>query len=383
MKISNWLAAITFGVACVGTSQGDDPPSRRDWRTVGTLNDVHESCGLVLLADGRPLVVGGHREQRKAGGRWVAAAELYDSPTESWVLTGSLLEPRQGIGELALLADGRVLLAGEHDTRTGAELFDPKSGKWTRTGSLLTGRGGHTTTRLPRGQVLVSGGIDWSLEDAKGAPILSSAEIFDSETHQWMSAAAMSSPRFLHRAVALNDGRVLVIGGTSTMPNQDGGLATAEIYDPDARVWMPIGAMRSRRANFAAAILSDGRVLVAGGGHWVEGKFTSLASAEIFDPKAGTWTDAEPMHRDRTQFTMTRLNDGRVLAAAGVERPSNRALTSAEVFDPSSGSWKECEAMSVKRWNHRAVLLPSGEALIVGGCDNAGQLATSEIFTPR
>ena len=52
-----------------------------------------------------------------------------------------------------------------------------------------------------------------------------------------------------------------------------------------ADTWSPTGSLTTGRAARTATLLSDGRVLAAGGynnGH--------LASAEIYDPATGTWS---------------------------------------------------------------------------------------------
>src|SRR5262249_12924809 len=81
----------------------------------------------------------------------------------------------------------------------------------------------------------------------------------------------------------LRDGRVLVTGGY-----RQGPLASAETYDPSTRTWTETGFMECPRSLHAAALLEDGRVLVAGGAGYQE----ALASAEVYDPAIGTWSSA-------------------------------------------------------------------------------------------
>jgi hypothetical protein len=47
----------------------------------------------------------------------------------------------------------------------------------------------------------------------------------------------MLQSRYLHQAVTLADGRVLVVGGVIDEDDAEGVLASVEIYDPDSGTW--------------------------------------------------------------------------------------------------------------------------------------------------
>ena len=152
-----------------------------------------------------------------------------------------------------------MLVAGGSDgfPLASAELYDSASGTWTVTGSLNIARDGHTATLLPNGKMLVAGGLD-----INGAP-LTSAELYDSANGSWaFTGTEMSNEgRRYHTATLLRSGKVLVAGGA------DGVLVvkTADVYDPDTRIWRSTGKLNSARSSHTATLLSDGKVLVAGG----------------------------------------------------------------------------------------------------------------------
>ena len=79
-----------------------------------------------------------------------------------------------------------------------------------------------------------------------------------------------------HTATLLEDGKLLVIGGTGV----EGNLRSAEVFDPAAKAWSPAGRTSVPRSGHTATLLQDGTVLVAGGGS---------AQAEMFHPANSAW----------------------------------------------------------------------------------------------
>ena len=84
----------------------------------------------------------------------------------------------------------------------------------------------------------------------------------------------MNSARGYHTASILTNGKVLVAGGL----NNGSYLNSAELYDPSTGVWTMTGYMSFARDWHTASILMNGKVLVAGG----DGNGGSLNSAELY-----------------------------------------------------------------------------------------------------
>ncbi len=71
------------------------------------------------------------------------------------------------------------------------------------------------------------------------------------------------------------------------------------------------------------------------------------------------------MHSGRRSHTATQLLDGRVLVAGG--ESSWDPIATAEIYDPATGQWTETNAMLIPHAHHIATLLPDGSVLVAGG----------------
>jgi uncharacterized protein (TIGR03437 family) len=252
------------------------------------------------------------------------------------------------------------LLGSVYAWRIGTAQVAQAAKEWSPTGSMATARGNHAAVLLPNAKVLVAG----------TSPI---AELYDPTTGAFSSAGPMRFPHGVYlTATLLNDGRVLIVGGSSAP-------SSAELYDPASGQFAATGGtVTPHGIGHTATLLSDGRVLIAGGaasGH-------SSAPAELYDPRAGSFTATGSMAVDRFEHTATLLGDGRVLVAGGAQGDVTTlpaaALSSAEIFDPSTGKFSLTGAMNVARNQHFAALLSNGKVLIGGGFPNA----SAELFDP-
>jgi uncharacterized repeat protein (TIGR01451 family)/CSLREA domain-containing protein len=227
--------------------------------------------------------------------------------------------------------------------------------------------------------VLVAGGLD----TATG--VLTSAELFDPAADTWSPAGNMAFPRYDFGAARLQDGRVLVAGGDnfSVGPPQEGPLASAELYDPAANTWSPAASMATRRARLNLVRLATGKVLAVGGYTRVGTETVPLASAELYDPVTNTWSDAGSMSAPRQFFTAVLLDDGRVLAVGGTNA-SGVSLASADLYDPVTNSWSPAATLNEGRVSHTATNLPGGKVLVTGGFRLAigPPLASAELYDP-
>ncbi len=290
---------------------------------------------------------------------------------------------------ITTLRDGRVLVAGGNPAGNFSEIFDPEAGSGGLWARFLHGgveglgilRALHTATLLNDGTVLVTGGYAGLLPAGGGA--LDSVVIFDPETETFTrQVETLTVPRMEHTATKLSDGRVLISGGLSDSADSTY-LDSAEIYDPSDGSITPLeNPMYSPRAHHTATPLSNGKILLVGG---LSGPFSYLRSAEIFDPLTGGGTFTEVtigMTVSRMNHTATLLTNGKVLVAGG-HSGLGTVLPTADVYDPVTDSfWPVPGGMTTRRTLHTAAPLPDGRVLITGGDNGSGAIATAEVYDP-
>ena len=318
----------------------------------------------ALLGDGRVLIAGGETSLGE-----VKTGEIYDPTTDTFSLTGSLIDWIQSYATSVLLRDGRVMILLD-ESDNAAELYDPASGTFSKSAPMPRRVDGETVTVLPDSQVLVAGGCC----DKKSLPI-ASAELYNPTTNSWTSTATLHYARNGATATLLSDGRVLVAGGfTNTNINKAGEvLSSAEIYDPSTGRWSDTGSMNGRRGAAAAALLQNGKVVVAGG----EGP-NDLSSAELYDPATGKWAKTGSlsvnMIDESHTFVAVPLLDGRVLMTGG-SIPNGRT----DVYDPTRGTFSE--AFDSGSFSS-PVRLHDGRVLMIGFPDGGSGIKVAVLYQP-
>lgn len=203
---------------------------------------------------------------------------------------------------------------------------------------------------------------------------------------------------------ALPDGGLLIAGGSGA----DGvPVASARVLPAgEALVQDVAGGMLFRRAGASATLAGD-RVVVAGGGQ--DDSLNALAndSFEIYDVASGVFDKLQSDHLDeshaRRDHGAALLGNGRVLLAGGCNRLGMMApadlssdlprctatgaapLANAEWIDPASGKSIAIRGvLKVARVAPRVLVLDSGAVLIALGWDEAGQLVPEvERFDPN
>lgn len=182
----------------------------------------------------------------------------------------------------------------------------------------------------------------------------------------WKITDSLKTARFSAASLVLPNGKVLIVGGSSANYTA---LSSAEVYDPKIGTWTGTGSLKFARINPLAILLKSGKVLVSGG-------YTQyvVSTSELYDPSTGKWSQTGSLVNGSQTSTATLLQSGKVLL---VQRGN------AELYDPNTGKWTNTKSVVVSRLFNTAALLKSGKVLVAAGADSKGHdLSSSELYNP-
>ncbi|MEN8150430.1 MAG: Ig-like domain-containing protein [Planctomycetota bacterium] len=357
--VSHFTSAITSGPP-------PPPPPSSTWgqiTLVGKMNLGRSSHTSTLLSDGRVLVTGGFVSADAVSN----TAEIYDGSNFTFTYVPENMEFSRGFHTATRLSDGKVLILGgvsgaNFAETNSAEIYDPATGQFTTlVPGMLFPRAFHTATLLDDGRVLILGG---TVPTTNGVFSSKEAEIFDPVTKTFLFLPNMAAYRAGHTATMLDDDRVLILGGNSSD-------LTIEIFDADENKFVTSEEelYRARRGHTATKIFT-GDVVVFGGGDRSAGIWVAKDSQY-------KWTVGVPIE-DRKDHTATVTESGRILIAGGSRYEASRTLFSqtTEYYERFSGAFLSAAPLLVDpTTRHRATTLRSGNILLTGGSNVDGSSA--------
>jgi large repetitive protein len=237
-------------------------------------------------------------------------------------------------------------------------------GSFSPAGQMQVARYLHTATLLRDGKVLICGGIEKSEVGRQQAfrPSIS-AELYDPTDGHFTPVGFMATARVGHTATLLSDGRILLAGGDTGN--------SVEIYDPRHGVFTLDGKLRNRCSRRQAFLLNGDKILLIGGElAELPPQDLQVCPTEIFDPALG-----------RSQITsfvppygagIAWLDGSRVLVAGGciedpVQRTIAKRLDSALVYTPSTDAITRVAPMAHPRCYMMAIRMKNGKVMAAGG----------------
>jgi hypothetical protein len=343
---------------------------------VGDMATPHQTHTSTLLRDGSVLVAGGNNPN--LGG---PSAELYDADTHQFRATGSMLRNGRMYHSAVLLTKGVrggevFIVGGVPDSKDVAELYDPREGKFHPVGSAIPGFRPVSNNRavvLPDGRVLIL----WSQPVGGGISRISTwINLYDPRTDQFSPARDSRVHREGATLTLLKNGKILLAGGNNGWVLE----SSAILFDPKTFIAEKVIPMITARQDHVATLLDSGEVLLTGGMVMEGSSGKSTAKAELYDPKSNSFVNIEDMRAPRQGHTATVLTNDKVLIAGGNDVTFS---TSAELYDPKLHKFSGTGPMVLRRSHQCAIRLSNGDVLLTGGDGPNGPTATAEVYRPE
>lgn len=187
--------------------------------------------------------------------------------------------------------------------------------------------------------------------------------------------------------VTLHDGRMLRLGGVTErwLIHQHPNMAMeGAMYDPSTDLWRPLPLSRPISFHACCVVLQDGRVLITGGTITTATRINvPQATCMIYDVRDSTFRDTGPMTHVRAYHAGCVLADGDVFICGGLTMNMPRDTSpdiTAERYSIATGTWTRIDIEVLFRFHHHCILLPNGNVFIGGGVNDFSRI---EIYNPR
>eukprot|EP01130_Rhizamoeba_saxonica_P000698 TRINITY_DN10635_c0_g1_i1.p1 TRINITY_DN10635_c0_g1~~TRINITY_DN10635_c0_g1_i1.p1 ORF type:complete len:499 (+),score=108.55 TRINITY_DN10635_c0_g1_i1:49-1545(+) len=245
------------------------------WKKLANMNFKRYNHKLVNIDEENIIAIGGNTEIH---------TEIYNSVTNTWDFGPSLQVPRMSGHTVNTLPDNRIIVIGgvsgvgptQQQVQATCEMLDLNdiNTGWTTIADMNQNRESHAATVLPNGDILVTGGI------GSDKMSLNTAEIYRSDIGVWEVLGKLPDdfPRFGHGSYLLDDGRVLLLGGSYTR-EIDGALKSTAIYCPEEGNFQvgPIAPIFSTRST---SVQLEGKIILFPGSNWYHDRDNSSTKYE-------------------------------------------------------------------------------------------------------
>jgi hypothetical protein len=290
--------------------------------------------------------------------RWPATGLEYPLVVDpSWTTTANMAQARSRFAA-GVFANGKVIVAGgetafytepARDTAIASvELFDATSGTWADGMPLTTARAYAMGTITANDEFLITAGsnvADFGYDTDRGTDTAKATFEVYASTGIRARTANLRRARIRHRVARIGND-VLIAGGGTYATAYSG--ADTEILAQAALTTMAGPAIAYPVANFVLAPLPGGRLLVAGGGAG------AVCPSSTYEPGTGFVTrqnlsDVMPFANCSVEgISWAALSDGRVIITGGGNQAAVAPARYAAIFDPVTNLWSTAAAPPVR-----------------------------------
>jgi hypothetical protein len=302
--LGNGKVLITggYGQGALSSAELFDPATGRFIPT-GSMTFARYAHTATLLDDGRVLIAGGN-----SGAAPVAIAEIYDPLSGTFGIAGAMSTPRFDHSAVLLNTGATLIVGGTNASGSIAQGEIFSDGVFAPAGNMNAARAQAAVARAGDGRVIIAGGV----QSNRGQSIvISNVEQYDTKSGFQFLTTQNLLPISGGAAVTLLDGRVLMFGAHTVF---------CVLFDPSNNSFRLLRGVTPRNT-ITATRLRGGNVLLTGG-----------KTTQVFSPLDESFHDAVSLNIERTLHTAVLLSDGRVLIAGGADA-GGTPLASAEIIN--------------------------------------------------
>lgn len=366
------LLAVAYMLPVLALAQ----PIER-WRVLGELDRPHVYGVVAKVGVNHAYYVGGysgnvfsdasrHVDRFEVNGTNVRISQMPPLPE------GLAEMPVIVLDDTALVVIGGLNERGR--TSSAVYHYDIARQVWRKVGDLLTSRRQHAAYRYSGTEILIAGGRHSNLET------MSDAEIFDLKTGKSRSISPFPVP--INGAVygLMSDGTGVILGGRDGGPNSNriSGIYT---YNGVKNEWSKTGDMSSGREAPFGLRLEDGRMVIIGGSIQ---ESPALFIGECLVERKGDFQRSADVPYGLIYAGITERMPRRVLTVGGwLSDLSSTDLCT--YWDVETGAVTPGPKLNISRRYARSVTLGAGglenrTTFAIGGVSNTGVTQTVEIL---
>ncbi len=346
------------------------------WQTLPTLmpiNPVH----TALLANGKILVVSGSgnypQQTTFNAGVWDPSNNTVTTQTVSWDMF---------CNGMVILPDGRPMIVGgnlQYDPFFGwnrTAIYNPVTNKFIDMEDMTHGRWYPTDTILGDGRLLTFSGLD------EASSTNTQVEIYTVGTGWAAPVSSPWTPPLYPRLHLLPNGKVFYSGSTTQ----------SRTFNPANNTWSGViattnyGGSRTYGSSVLLPLTPANsytpKVMIFGGGN------PSTKTTEIIDLSAANpaWVNGPDMSQPRIEMNATLLPNGKVLTVGGSlnDEDTSTASLQADLYDSTTNTMGSAGSNAFPRLYHSvSLLLPDATVWVAGGNPTRGTFENHvEIYTP-
>ncbi|MCX4274924.1 MAG: kelch repeat-containing protein [Candidatus Gastranaerophilales bacterium] len=295
------------------------PHKQGDFVRVGNLhkNFLHSRENqAVLLNDGRVFITD------------TITSQIYNPKNRRFKLIKDKTLQNRYDFRLSKLKDGKVILIGGSFYQTTPEetfIFNPNINKFEKGSKMLFGRSGHEVMALNDGRVFVVGG--YNQQKGKQPEYIYSTEFFNSKINEFEKGPEMPIKISNFKLLLDKDGNVVIIGGSRNYKNKEGYIESIPntdvfVFNPRFNTITKNGNLVVKRYKQDIFMLNSGEILIMQGFNVKNGKVAE--EIEIYNPKTGISSIISILPKDRRKSSIrlclntVKLVDDTVILYGGV-----------------------------------------------------------------